>query len=97
MKIGYIIASHQVMTHGKPIGYCYREKPDGPEDSGWRVFSGEESQEYADDPNNFSMYNASTVVDLEPAVSRILGTPFPVTFERDARSDRFVQVDEDEG
>lgn len=96
MKVGYIIASHQVMVDGKRIDYCYREQPDGPNDSGWRVFSGEESQEYADDAANFSMYNASTVVDAEPSIAQILGSPYPVTFERDGKTGQFVEAEQDD-
>ena len=31
------------------VGYCYREKPDGDWDSGWRFTAGDESEEYMDD------------------------------------------------
>ena len=64
VKVGYVIASNEVMLSGKPIGYFYREEPENEGDSGWRFFSGEETQEYADDSNNFSMYNASSIVCL---------------------------------
>ena len=94
MRLGYIIASQEVMLLGKPIGYLYREEPDNENDSGWRVFSGEESQEYADDPTNFAMYNASTVVDLEPAIGAILGRDYPIAFERDSDSGEYVEVDD---
>jgi hypothetical protein len=50
VKIGYVIVSNRVMRDGLPVGYLYREQPDSPEDSGWRVFSGDESADYADDP-----------------------------------------------
>lgn len=43
MNVGYIIASRQVTECGKPIGYMYREEPDDESDSGWRVFSGDET------------------------------------------------------
>lgn len=94
MRVGYIIASHEVMVLGKPIGYLYREKPDSDDDSGWRVFSGEETQEYADDPANFSMYNASTVVDVDPTIAPLLACEYPVTFERDMETGELVRVAE---
>jgi hypothetical protein len=94
MKIGYIIASHEVATARKPVGYLYREEPDNVNDSGWRVFSGEETQEYADNAENFSMYNASTIVTIDPSITNLLGAPAPVAFERDA-SGEFAQVEED--
>jgi len=83
MKVGYIIASREVTEGDKRVGYLYREQPDNDNDSGWRVFSGEETQEFADDPANFAMYNASTIVDLEPSIRTMLGATAPAAFELD--------------
>ena len=90
---GYIIASREVAQEGKPVGYMYREEPDNENDSGWRVFSGDETQEFADDPANFAMYNASTIIELAPSIRTLLETQAPVAFERDG-SGRFVKVNE---
>ena len=94
MKVGYIIASNEVMVEGKPIGYLYRERPDKDADSGWRVFSGEETQEYADEPANFAMYNASTIVEMDPAIALLLAHDYPVSFERDRATGGFVEVED---
>ncbi len=93
MKLGYIIASNQVTREGKPIGYLYREEPDNENDSGWRVFSGDETQEYVDDPTNLAMFNASTIVELDPSVIHLLATPAPAAYERNAAGD-FIAIDE---
>jgi hypothetical protein len=95
MKIGYVIASNEVMVGGKSVGYLYRERPDNSKDSGWRLFSGEETQEYADDPSNFAMYNVSTVVERDSAIGECLGHDYPVAFERDSVSGRFITVSVD--
>jgi hypothetical protein len=93
LKVGYIIASAQVIHGGYPIGYLYRETPDNPNDSGWRVFSGLETQAYADDPANFAQYNASTVVELHPDIRPLLGHDFPIARERVADTEEFVVVE----
>ena len=95
MKIGYIVASHEVAKEGKLVGYLYREEPDNENDSGWRVFSGAETQEYADDAKNFAMYNASTILEIDPSIGRLLDAPAPVAFERDA-SGELVEVPPDD-
>ena len=46
------IATNRITVEGCKVGYCYREKPDGDWDSGWRFTAGDESDEYMDDPNN---------------------------------------------
>jgi hypothetical protein len=94
MRIGYIIASNEVAKARRPVGYLYREEPDNDDDSGWRVFSGEETHEYAEDAGNFAMYNASTILEIDPSIAVLLATPPPVAFERDA-SGRFVEVPPD--
>ncbi|RYY52099.1 MAG: DUF2185 domain-containing protein, partial [Chitinophagaceae bacterium] len=37
-------------------GFLYREKRAQPEDSGWRIFTGLESEEYNDNPDNIGIY-----------------------------------------
>ncbi|QTD54235.1 DUF2185 domain-containing protein [Sulfidibacter corallicola] len=94
IQVGYIIASHDVIKSGKSIGYLYREEPDSKEDSGWRVFSGLENKEYVENANNFSMYNASTIVEIDPLIATVLETPYPASFERDEESGCFVRIKE---
>lgn len=94
MRIGYIIASNKVALERRPVAYLYREVPDNENDSGWRVFSGHETQEFADDAANFAMYNPATILEIDPSVAPLLGAPPPVTFERDA-SGQFVEVRRD--
>ena len=90
--VGYIIASHEVVKLRKAVGYLYRERPDNERDSGWRVFSGNETQAYADDPGNFAMYNASTIIAMEPAIAELLRLDYPVALERDPSTGTFVEV-----
>lgn len=81
------------MRDGLPVGYLYREKPDASEDSGWRVFSGDETQQYANDPRNFAFYNVTTLLELEPVLKSVLTRAYPVAFERLGDSGEFVEVD----
>lgn len=39
---------------GHKFGFIYREEPDEALGSGWRVISGNESQEYLDGPGHLS-------------------------------------------
>jgi len=60
---------------GSPVGYMYREEPDSPTDSEWRFFSGQESQEYVDNPDNTQIYPVAFVVQQDPAVVPFLSSP----------------------
>jgi len=61
-------ATNMVMQDGHPVGYMYREEPDTPNDSGWRFFSGKESQDYVDDPSNTKIYPVAFIAQLDRAV-----------------------------
>ena len=92
IQLGYIIASKRVSEERRPVRYMYREAPDNDLDSGWRVFSGSEDQAYADVAENFAMYNASTIVEIDPTIGPYLESPSGSAFEREDVSGPFQQV-----
>ena len=77
------IATNRITVEGYKVGYCYREKPDGDWDSGWRFTAGDESEEYMDDPNNAGIYKLNTICNDDPDIIPLLNTPAPCAFERD--------------
>ena len=77
------IATNRITVEGCKVGYCYREKPDGDWDSGWRFTAGDESEEYMDDPNNAGIYKLNTICNDDPDIISLLNTPAPCAFERD--------------
>ena len=77
------IATNCITVEGRKVGYCYREKPDGNWDSGWRFTAGDESDEYMDDPNNAGIYKLNTICNDDPDIIPLLHTPAPCAFERD--------------
>lgn len=77
------IATNRITVEGYKVGYCYREKPDGGWDSGWRFTAGDESEAYMDDPNNAGIYKLNTICNDDPDIIPLLNTPSPCAFERD--------------
>lgn len=77
------IATNRITVEGCKVGYCYREKPDGDWDSGWRFTAGDESEAYMDDPNNAGIYKLNTICNDDPDIIPLLNTPAPCAFERD--------------
>lgn len=77
------IATNRITVEGCKVGYCYREKPDGGWDSGWRFTAGDESEAYMDDPNNAGIYKLNTICNDDPDIISLLRTPAPCAFERD--------------
>lgn len=88
---GGCLATDQITVEGHRVGYLYRERPDHDRDSGWRFFSGRESDEYANDPANVAIYDVNTIANYDPEIIPLLDAPFGSAFARDERSDRFVE------
>ncbi len=72
----------------------YREAPDNEVDSGWRFFSGEESQEYVDEPENTSIYDINTIANYDKAILEYLDAAPGSRFERVPGSDTFKEIEE---
>src|ERR1700704_2850881 len=79
---GSCYASDRVTVDGCPVGFAYREQPDHESDSGWRFFAGDETQEYADNPNNFAIYDVNTIANYDRDIIALLDELGPAEFER---------------
>jgi hypothetical protein len=79
---GSCYASDQITVDGRPVGFMYREVPDNDTDSGWRFFSGAETQEYTDDPANFEIYDVNTIANYDPGITGFLAAPHGSAFAR---------------
>ncbi|MEU3643896.1 DUF2185 domain-containing protein [Lentzea sp. NPDC034063] len=79
----WVVATGRVMHDGLPIGRLHRETPKDEQDSGWRVFAGDETPEYLDDRHNiWGMYLRELLLGdraLEQLVSEPVGTAFERT------------------
>ena len=88
-NIGSCVATDHITVQGKKVGYMYREEPDSDIDSGWRFFSGEESQEYVDDADNMAMYSVNTICNYDQAIVPYLDSPPGSQFGRVEGTDKF--------
>lgn len=97
---GYVIANRALCHAGAPgqvlpgefPRYLYREMPDEPADSGWRVFTGTETQADADEPSNFLLTAASTLVRAHPQLSEVLAAGRDGAWEWDDAIGRYAQA-----
>jgi hypothetical protein len=91
-SMGSGIASDRITVEGESVGYMYREEPSDTVDSGWRFFSGTESQEYADEPDNFAIYDLNTIANHDRAIIPYLESPVGAQLERVGGTSQFRQV-----
>ena len=88
---GACIATDHIVVDGEKVGFMYREAPVNPTDSGWRFFSGQETQAYIDDPAHMAFYDVNTIANYDPAIIDYLGAHIGTQFGRVLGSDRFEQ------
>jgi hypothetical protein len=88
--MGSCIASDKITVDGMKVGYMYREEPNFESDSGWRFFSGTESQEYVDDENNLLIYDVNTIANYDQQIIPYLYSSVGTEFER--ADDKFIST-----
>ncbi len=71
-NIGAIMASKLIVEKGYKPNFIFREKPFDENDSGWRVFSCFEDDEYSDNADNFGFYAPSSILRIDNSISQIL-------------------------
>ncbi len=86
--LGSCFATDHITVDGLPVGYMYRETPDHAHDSGWRFFSGTESNADCNKPANLGVYDVNTIANLDPMITPYLDAPLDSAFTRDGNEFR---------
>ena len=89
-NFGYVLAPKVLVTNKLRVRFMYHEKPDNENDSGWRFFSGDETQEYVDNPNNIAIYDIETILAIDIDIMKYLSSPIGSAFEREDAESEFV-------
>jgi len=90
--IGGLMVSKMVVDENIKPRFMYREKRSRPEDSGWRIFTGFETEEYNDNPDNIGIYNPSTILNIDPSIEEILLKGIGSVYERTEDSSEWYKV-----
>lgn len=90
-SMGSCLATDHIAVEGREVGYMYREEPDDKTDSGWRFFSGVESDDYANDPANLARYDVNTICNYDPAIIPYLESDAGRAFGRVEGTNKFEE------
>ena len=93
---GGCLASKIITQKGKGVNYMYREEPDNDIDSGWRFFSGFETDDYVNNPKNSEVYDVNTIVNYSPDIIPFLDLEAGFALEREPETKRFYLLKENE-
>lgn len=90
---GTCIIPDTVLVYGKKITYCYRIMPEKHTDSGWRFFSGSESEEYLSRRELNGTYDLNIAANYCPELLPILRSAPPYSaFELDRSRNHWEDV-----
>jgi hypothetical protein len=91
--MGLCMATNDIVFEGYPVGVMIRDAEDEnlPMDSGWVFMSGEETEEYQDNPKNWGLYEVNTICNYDPAIIPHVNAPRRTTLVRVEETDEFVE------
>ena len=90
--IGGLMVSKMVVDEKIKPRFMYREKRSRPEDSGWRIFTGFESEEYTQNPDNAGIYSPSTILKIDPSIKELLLKGVGSVFEKSQDNSEWNKV-----
>ncbi len=82
------LVTNKVLYENAPINYLYREEPMENDDkrdyvdTGWRILSGDETDEYMDDSENISLVSLGAVLSRDDSFIEVLESEIGTCFER---------------
>lgn len=84
--------SEMCFARGECVRFLYREHPDQPEDSGWRMFTGHETDDYSNDPKNTRIIEVGLMLDRDPSLLQPLKEGIGAVFERRTKEEPWNRV-----
>lgn len=91
---GFCYASDKVTVEGLPVGYMYKETPDDEDDTGWRFYSGTETEDYVDDADHFMMFDLNYIANCDPDIIPYIKNRIGAELERIPGTNKFRKVDD---
>jgi len=86
------VVSRKVFDNGQMVRWMYRQAPDGDGDSGWRLFTGDETAEYLEDSKNIRLCSIGWLLDWDPSLLPAIRAEAGAAFERPPGSLAWVPV-----
>jgi len=83
------MATDKITVNGELVDFMYREQPDFDSDSGWRFLSGTETQDYANNADNWAIYDTNTIANYDKSIISYLDLPIGTELERIKGTNKF--------
>jgi hypothetical protein len=86
------LVSVMCFEEGECVRFMYRQRADGKEDSGWRMFTGHETEDYNENPKNIRIMEVGALLDRDPTLLQPLKEGIGAVFERNAKGGAWTKV-----
>jgi hypothetical protein len=90
---GYCYASDMITVDGHKVGYMHREAREDEDDSGWRFYSGQETEDYVENEHHFMMFDLNYIANIDPAIIPYLKMRTGAELDRIEGTDEFERVE----
>lgn len=88
------LVSKMLFDKKEIVRFLYREKADRKEDSGWRLFTGLEDDEYNSNSENIQIVNVYYLIDKDPTLFEPLKGDYGSVYERENIKDSWHIVED---
>jgi hypothetical protein len=89
-----VLVSRRVVG-GAPVLFAWRDQPDD-DDSGWTLLAGTEPDAFLEDRNKFVSWTVGEVLERDPTLALLLGSPPDSTYERESIDELWVELVEND-
>ncbi len=86
------VVSRMVFEEGNTVRWMYRESADRPDDSGWRLFAGGETEGYLDDPANARICDVGWLIEFDPTLLPAIRADVGAAFEHSSAEAPWIAV-----
>ena len=88
----HALVSAAVFEEGKSTTWMYREPVTRDEDSGWRLFTGDETEAELADASRVRICNVAWLIDFDPSLLPAIRGPVGSAFERSSAAGPWLAV-----
>jgi len=90
----YALVSNMCFQKDETIRFVYREVADNNDDSGWRMFTGHENDEYANDQKNIQIVKIESLLDFDRSLFDPIKNGNYYAFERMNKKDKWEIIED---
>ena len=90
----YALVSKKYLEKDGVIRFVYRQEPYNDQDSGWRMFTGLEDDDYANDLENIKLINIGYLLDKDPSLLEPLKNGYGAVFEREDEKTKWEKIED---